>query len=132
MPPARLYTSLSLAGYTAERPEIQRAINFLVATQKADGSWADDLAIHAGRQARGSEIIDADHLRRQCLGHARSGAARAEKVVRWRSRVMSRCTTGPDGLAPAVSPLSCLLLPSRRADQIKPPGFTLDAESPAG
>jgi len=30
---------LALAGYTAERPEIQRAINFLVATQKPDGSW---------------------------------------------------------------------------------------------
>jgi hypothetical protein len=31
--------ALSLAGYTAERPEIQRAIDFLVATQKPDGSW---------------------------------------------------------------------------------------------
>jgi Squalene-hopene cyclase C-terminal domain len=30
---------LSLAGYTAERPDIKRAINFLVATQKPDGSW---------------------------------------------------------------------------------------------
>jgi hypothetical protein len=30
---------LSLAGYTAERPEITRGIDFLVATQKADGSW---------------------------------------------------------------------------------------------
>ena len=30
---------LSLAGHTAERPEIKRAINFLVATQKPDGSW---------------------------------------------------------------------------------------------
>jgi hypothetical protein len=30
---------LSLAGYTAERPEIKRAIDFLVATQKPDGSW---------------------------------------------------------------------------------------------
>jgi squalene cyclase len=30
---------LSLAGYTADRPEIRRAINFLVATQKSDGSW---------------------------------------------------------------------------------------------
>jgi hypothetical protein len=30
---------LSLAGYTADRPEIQRAIDFLVATQKPDGSW---------------------------------------------------------------------------------------------
>jgi Prenyltransferase and squalene oxidase repeat len=30
---------LSLAGYTAERLEIKRAINFLVATQKSDGSW---------------------------------------------------------------------------------------------
>ena len=30
---------LSLAGYTAQRPEIKRAIEFLVATQKADGSW---------------------------------------------------------------------------------------------
>jgi hypothetical protein len=30
---------LSLAGYTAERPEIKRAIDFLVATQAPDGSW---------------------------------------------------------------------------------------------
>src|SRR4051794_22697303 len=31
---------LSLAGYTAERPEIKRGIDFLVATQMPDGSWA--------------------------------------------------------------------------------------------
>jgi hypothetical protein len=31
--------ALSLAGYTAERPEIRRAVDFLVATQKPDGSW---------------------------------------------------------------------------------------------
>lgn len=30
---------LSLAGYTADRPEIKRAIDFLVATQMPDGSW---------------------------------------------------------------------------------------------
>ncbi len=30
---------LSLAGYTAERPEIKRGIDFLVATQMPDGSW---------------------------------------------------------------------------------------------
>ena len=30
---------LSLAGYTAERPEIKRGIDFLVATQEPDGSW---------------------------------------------------------------------------------------------
>jgi Squalene-hopene cyclase C-terminal domain len=30
---------LSLAGYTAEQPDIKRAINFLVATEKPDGSW---------------------------------------------------------------------------------------------
>jgi len=30
---------LSLAGDTAERPEIKRAIDFLVATQKSDGRW---------------------------------------------------------------------------------------------
>jgi hypothetical protein len=30
---------LSLVGFTAERPEIKRAIDFLVATQSADGSW---------------------------------------------------------------------------------------------
>jgi hypothetical protein len=30
---------LALAGYTAERPEIKRAIALLVATQKPDGSW---------------------------------------------------------------------------------------------
>jgi hypothetical protein len=31
--------ALSLAGYTAEQPEIKRAIDFLVATQSADGGW---------------------------------------------------------------------------------------------
>jgi hypothetical protein len=31
--------ALSLAGFTAERREIRRGIDFLVATQKADGSW---------------------------------------------------------------------------------------------
>src|SRR5262249_42101139 len=30
---------LSLAGFTAERPEIKRGMDFLVATQKPDGSW---------------------------------------------------------------------------------------------
>jgi hypothetical protein len=30
---------LSLVGYTAERPEIKRGIDFLVATQTPDGSW---------------------------------------------------------------------------------------------
>ena len=30
---------LSLAGLTAERPEIKRGIDFLVATQKPDGTW---------------------------------------------------------------------------------------------
>jgi squalene cyclase len=36
--PRALYV-LSLVDYTAERPEIKRAIDFLVATQKPDGSW---------------------------------------------------------------------------------------------
>ncbi len=31
--------ALSLAGYTADQPEIKRAIDFLVATQTPDGSW---------------------------------------------------------------------------------------------
>jgi pimeloyl-ACP methyl ester carboxylesterase len=31
--------ALSLAGFTAEQPEIQRGIDFLVAAQKPDGSW---------------------------------------------------------------------------------------------
>jgi Squalene-hopene cyclase C-terminal domain len=31
--------ALSLAGYRAERPEIRRGIEFLVATQSPDGSW---------------------------------------------------------------------------------------------
>jgi squalene-hopene cyclase-like protein len=30
---------LALAGYAAERPDIRRGIDFLVATQKPDGSW---------------------------------------------------------------------------------------------
>src|SRR4029077_10616660 len=30
---------LSLVGYTAERPEIKRAMDFLVATQTPDGNW---------------------------------------------------------------------------------------------
>ena len=39
LPPARLCTSCRSPGYTAERPEIKRGIDFLVATQKPDGSW---------------------------------------------------------------------------------------------
>jgi hypothetical protein len=31
--------ALSLAGYTADRPEIKRGMDFLVATQAPDGSW---------------------------------------------------------------------------------------------
>jgi squalene cyclase len=31
--------ALSVAGLTAGRPEIRRGIDFLVATQKPDGSW---------------------------------------------------------------------------------------------
>jgi hypothetical protein len=31
--------ALSLAGFTVKRPEIRRGIDFLVATQKPDGSW---------------------------------------------------------------------------------------------
>jgi hypothetical protein len=31
--------ALSLAGHTADRPEIQRGIDFLVATQAPDGTW---------------------------------------------------------------------------------------------
>jgi hypothetical protein len=31
--------ALSLAGLTAERPEVRRGIDFLVATQRPDGSW---------------------------------------------------------------------------------------------
>jgi hypothetical protein len=31
--------ALSLAGFTAKRPELRRGIDFLVATQKPDGSW---------------------------------------------------------------------------------------------
>jgi hypothetical protein len=31
--------ALSLVGYTTERPEIKRAVDFLVATQSPDGSW---------------------------------------------------------------------------------------------
>jgi Squalene-hopene cyclase C-terminal domain/Prenyltransferase and squalene oxidase repeat len=30
---------LALAGYSVERPEIKRAIDFLISTQKPDGSW---------------------------------------------------------------------------------------------
>jgi hypothetical protein len=30
---------LSLAGYSAEQPEVRRGIDFLMRTQVADGSW---------------------------------------------------------------------------------------------
>ena len=37
--PPRAQNSDRLAGFSAERPEIKRGIDFLVATQKPDGSW---------------------------------------------------------------------------------------------
>jgi hypothetical protein len=39
---------------------------------------ADDFTIVAGWFARELKTIDADHLRRQLLGHARPGETRAE------------------------------------------------------
>ena len=35
----RLKDQIALVGFTAEQPEIRRGIDFLVATQSADGTW---------------------------------------------------------------------------------------------
>ena len=43
---------LSLAGYTTERVEIKRGIDFLVATQSSDGSWPMTLSLDSGWLAR--------------------------------------------------------------------------------
>ncbi len=57
---------------------------------RARRQLADDFSIDPRWLARERETIDADHLRRQFLGHARSGKTRAEKALRRRARTMSR------------------------------------------
>ena len=48
---------LALAGYTAERPEIKRAIDFLVSTQHPDGSWPMKSPRRPRRSAREAPIV---------------------------------------------------------------------------
>ena len=78
--------ALSLAGYTAERPEIQRGIDFLVATQKHGRQLADDFSIDSRWFARELETIDADHLCSEFVGHARPGETCAGEKLKRRSR----------------------------------------------
>ena len=76
---------LSLAGYTAKRPEIKRAIDFLVATQSPDGSWPMISRSTPDGSPGSAKLIDADHLHRRLLGHAWPCAAGAQAY--WTRRV---------------------------------------------
>ncbi len=69
---------LSLAGYTAEQARDQASHRLPGRHAKAGWKLADDLAIDPRRQTRERETIDADHLRRQFLGHPRPGETCAE------------------------------------------------------
>ncbi len=71
--------ALALAGYTRDRPEIERAVEFLVGTQKPDGSWPMTSRV-AGWQTRRREAIDADHVRCQLLGDAWPGKSCAGRA----------------------------------------------------
>ncbi len=53
--------ALALAGYTAERPEIKRGIDFLVATQAPDGSWPMISRSTPDGSPGSSKLLDADH-----------------------------------------------------------------------
>ena len=70
---------LSLAGYTAERPEIKRGIDFLVATQKPDGSWPMISRSTPDGSPGSAKLLTPIMLRRQFLGHARPGKACAKR-----------------------------------------------------
>ena len=72
---------LSLAGYHG-RPTRNQAWDRLPGRHaKAGWQLADDFSIDPRRQARQLETLDADHLRRQFLGHARPGETCAEEKV---------------------------------------------------
>ena len=79
---------LSLAGYTAERPEIRARDRLPGRHARAGRQLADDFSIDPRWLARERETLDADHLRRQFLGHARPGKTRAETELK-SSKVVS-------------------------------------------
>ena len=75
---------LSLAGYHGRTTRNQARHRLPGRHADAGRQLADDFSIDPRRLARELETIDADHLRRQFLGHARPGETRAEKALRLR------------------------------------------------
>ena len=70
---------LSLAGYHGRTTRNQARDRLPGRHAKAGRQLADDFSIDPRWLARERETIDADHLRRQFLGHARPGETCAEK-----------------------------------------------------
>ena len=73
---------LALAGYTADRPEIKRAVDFLVATQKEDGSWPMKSRSTPDGSPGSSKLLTPINLRHRLMGHPRPGTIGAEGYVR--------------------------------------------------
>ena len=77
--------ALALAGYTAQRPEIKRAVDFLVATQKPDGSWPmTSRSTPDGRPGSSKKPVPIT-CGRQFLGHPRPDRSRTERALENRS-----------------------------------------------
>ena len=74
--------------FTAERPAIKRAIDFLVATQKPDGSSPMTSRVRSRRREGVREAVDADHLCRRFLGDDRLGEVRAKGKDHRRAQVV--------------------------------------------
>ena len=72
---------LSLAGYHGRTTRNQARDRLPGRHAKAGRQLADDFSIDPRWLARELETLDADHLRRQFLGHARPGEACAEKAM---------------------------------------------------
>ena len=69
---------LSLAGFTPDRPEIKRGIDFLVATQIADGSWPMISRSTPDGSPGSSKLLTPINCAFGLVGHARPGEADAE------------------------------------------------------
>ena len=75
-------------------------IDFLVATQKPDGSWPTISRSTPDGEPRGFEAPDTHQLCGQLLGHAGPGEPRAEGKTRMESRRCSHDSEGAHGRSP--------------------------------